>query len=129
MAGFKKDKLNPLDVLNSAFKTEVGHIEFDPSITMRNKQYHISRQQSHDGTMMFTYEMLRKMMEGLVMQGSYCTRDLPNESRTVVGIKYKVGFLRMFTVYGLVDINGRKLPGQRERFRLPVVAEFVYADE
>jgi len=130
MAKFRKERLNPLEVMNLQYGiTRIPHVVFDPSLKRGDAQYCIARQQSHDGTQMFTCWMFDEVLINLINAKSCYAKDMPDKNRKLIWIKYRIGYLSLATVYGRVKLKGGTYPGQSERMRLPVICEYVYEDE
>lgn len=95
-------------------------ITYDPSLV---PQYHIRRGSAHDGTALFSVELIAKAFAPLLRRESYFkpmgdfdpSRELP---------RYTIGPLRVAAVFGTVDIPAGRFPGQRERVSLPVRCEY-----
>ena len=125
---FSKQKHNPLELIKQYWPdADVSHIEFDP--TLKKGKYSIIRQSGGDGTMLFTIQMLQEGLILLVNMQSMFKPDEPEDWSNVKAIKYKVGYMRHATVFGMIYLKcskDHKYPGQRERIRLPVVSELVF---
>lgn len=128
MAGFSRIKLNPLDVVRDQFGVELNHITYDPSLRKADCHYQVIRQCAHDGTMMFTCDLLAETLHNLIKMESYAKKSPPNFSK-LVAIKYTVGPLWLSTVYGQVQLPAGTYPGEIQRTRMRVACEYVYADE
>ena len=121
MSDFRKERLSLEDVMKilEAEWTGDPHITYDPDLV---QQYKIIRQQSHDGTQMFTWQMIRDSMLNLFHMNSYYRpMGLPPED---CYIHYTVGTIRLVTVHGYVDLPAGRYPGQRERIVIPVTCEY-----
>lgn len=127
-AGFTREKLNPVEMAARLGSELPGHIKFDPSLKMNHAQYKIIRQQSHDGTGVFTNQLLMDALLPLVNICSYYKPSPPDPTRTVIAVKYTIGYLWLTTVFGQVDLSAGCYPGLLERVRIPVICEFVYAE-
>lgn len=98
---------------------KLPHITYDKNV---NHQYRIRRQQSHDGTVMFTREMLSKMLYNLAtMQSFYKPLGEPPANCDVI---YTIGEIKIITTFGNVDLPAGNYPGQRERMSIPVKCEY-----
>lgn len=121
MSSFEKERFSLDDIMKilEAKWTGNPHITYDPSLV---PQYRIIRQQSHDGTQIFTLDLIRdSMMHLFTMNSYYKPMGLPPEDCYV---QYTVGTIRLVTVYGTVDIPAGRYPGQRERIIIPVTCEY-----
>lgn len=116
-----RTRWNPIDWLQSR-GVECPHITFDPNVV---PEYRIVRGSRHDGTLVFTYETIARVLAPLVEQHSYFRPTYPADSSRIVSIRYTVGHLRIATVHGKVEIAGGCYPGCRERVTLPVRCEYV----
>ncbi|MBN3978560.1 hypothetical protein [Serratia marcescens] len=129
MSEFKKEKLNPLLVIESQFCIKCEHIAYNKNMRKSDAHYQIIRQCSHDGTMAFTSDLLYETVINLVSKRSYSKRFPPEKSKEVVDIKYTVGPIWLSTVYGEVELPAGKCPGQRQRTRMSVFCEYIYAND
>ena len=129
MIKFKRQKINPIDVIRNQLGVTCDHITYDPNLKKSGCQYQIIRQCSHDGTMVFTCELLADTLINLANMESYAKNFPPADFNKLVAIKYTVGPIWLSTVYGQVKLPAGTYPGQRERTRMCVVCEYVYADE
>lgn len=100
------------------------HIKHDQKV---EKQYEIIMGHSHDGTMIFVQEIIEKALLRLVNMQTHYKPTTPKDWSKVTGINYVIGDIKMATVFGRVAIAGGNFPGQRERLRIPVKCEYVYA--
>jgi hypothetical protein len=100
--------------------TDKPHIIFDPKV---KAQYRIRRQCSHDGTLLFSIDLMQKAFLPLLSKDSFYKRDgflSPEE----FDIKYIIGPIKVINIYGLVDLPCGRVPGQRERVVIPVRCEY-----
>ena len=105
-------------------KRAISHIEFDPNV---KKDYNIIRQQTHDGTFWFTYDMINKAMLALINK---TTRHIRAgiDWKNVDVLKYTIGWIKISSVYyDEVDLRCGKCPGEKERLRIPVKCEYERA--
>nr|DAM52222.1 MAG TPA: hypothetical protein [Caudoviricetes sp.] len=128
MSNFRGEKLNPLEVIKQQIGITCDHITYDPTLRKSKSQYQRIRQCSHDGTMIFTCELLADTLLDLINMRSYAKNFPPEEGKTVVGIKYTVGSLWLSTVWGTVELPAGTYPGQCQRTRMSVVCEYIYAE-
>jgi hypothetical protein len=99
------------------------HITTNPSLTRRNGgQYDIVRTVKHDGTLIFTKELLGKTIENLVNKRSYFKKL---EIENAKDITYEVGLISLATVFGMVDLPVGKYPCERQRARISVKCTIV----
>ncbi len=128
MAGFSRIKLNPVDVVRDRFGVELNHIAYDPSLRKADCHYQVIRQTSHDGTSLFTHELLASALVEIAKMHSYSKKIPPKDWGKVIAIKYTLGPLWLTTVYGRVNLPAGNYPGEKQRVRMSVVCEYVYAD-
>ena len=94
------------------------HIEFSPSA---KPQYHIVRGSTHDGTLLFSRELMLEALEPLISCSSYFKPD--GEPESPHHVRYIVTGIRRVVVTGEVYLpisKTRKYRGQRERIRIGV---------
>ena len=106
----------------------LGHITTDASVGMRNSDFYRCKGSTHDGTLLFTWEIMSRLLAPLVYRESFPVSRPPDWPR-LKEIKYTIGLCRQAVVSGRFDINGTMMWGQRERMRLPVRVEYVYGGE
>lgn len=109
-----------MKILEASFDKGIEpFIKYDPTV---KPQYRIIRQQSHDGTQIFTWEFLMNAMLPLFSRNSYYTPEPPISGHQPV---YTIGKIRLVTVFGRVDVPAGRIWGQRERIVIPVSVEWV----
>lgn len=119
---FDYQKINPVEWLAKRHGFSCGHISFDPNVS---HQYRVIRQSAHDGTLLFTHELIdRCLIDPVVNAGSCFKPDPPREG--VKRIHYTVGWLKLLSVYGTVNLPIGRYPGMRQRAILPVRCEHFY---
>ncbi|WP_139154116.1 hypothetical protein [Enterobacter hormaechei] len=128
MARFSRIKLNPLDVVRGQFGVELNHIAYDSSLRKADCHYQVIRQTSHDGTLLFTHELLASALAEIAKMHSYSKNLPPKHWDKVIAIKYTLGPLWLTTVYGRVNLPAGSYPGEKQRVRMSVVCEYIYAD-
>lgn len=123
---FGKERFTLDDVMQSIGVTFMDGCEpfitYDPTL---KPQYRIIRQQSHDGTQMFTSQMLAQAMEPLLCGTSYYKPEPPEAGMVP---RYTVGKIKLAIAYGRVKLPAGEYPGQRERITIPVRVEWVRQD-
>lgn len=126
--GFARQRFNPVEYIAEMVKRYKADIDvdsfmrFDPSLV---PQYKIVRSQTHDGTMMFTQELLDEAMARLANRVSYYKPMGSPESSG--DVRYVVGWAKFATVFGMVDLKCGRYPGLRERITIPVRCVYVRA--
>lgn len=128
MRNFEKNRFNPIDIIKETWpEADVSHIDFDPSL--KSGEYKIIRQVSHDGTLIFSKDLLIRGVLNVARGGSYLKGKEPDWDR-LVKIRYTVGWARNAVVFGKVRVgeDGHEIFGQKERFSMPVICHYVYGD-
>lgn len=120
MTNWHRMKVNPVEYLAKR-GIVAPHIVFDPSVS---PQYRIVRQSAHDGTMIFTQELIENTLTPLIAKASFYRPNPPTEAQEDAVI-YRVGWLWISTVIGMVDLPCGRRHGERQRTRLPVVCEYM----
>jgi len=128
MSKFKKSKLNPIELINNFWpEASTDHIAYDGNLI--KGEYDMIRECGGDGTMLFTQEMLQKVLIHIVNMDSYFAKSEPKDWSKVKGIYYTVGPVRHVTVFGMIKLNcsnDRKYPGQKDRARMAVKCTYIY---
>lgn len=123
---FLKCTHDPLELIKQFWpEAETDHITYDPN--MKKGDWDIIRWYGHDGTLMFTREMLQEGLINIVNQLSYYKPTEPDWNK-VIGINYVIGPMRHATVFGMVKLRCSKTrlyPGVKERIRIPVKCEYI----
>ena len=100
--------------------TGAPHIVFDPHM---KPQYRIRRGSHHDGTLLFSVELMHEALIPLFDMGSYYKPMGPPSAGMMP--RYTIGRIKRFSVYGLVDLPVGRYPGERERVVIPVRCDYV----
>lgn len=116
MANWERHRINPIEWMKKR-GWQTDHITYDPK--MRKGDYSIIRGSTHDGTLLFTNELLQEALVHLAAKASF-HKPREAEFKAAKDVRYVVGPLRLATVFGTVDIPAGRYPGQRERVRIPV---------
>ena len=116
MKAFERHRINPIDWMR-ARGWPVDHITYDPK--MRKGDYSIIRGSTHDGTLLFTQELIEEALVHLAAKASF-HKPREAEFNAAKDVRYVVGPMRMATVFGRVNLPAGRYPGQRERVRIPV---------
>lgn len=99
------------------------HITVNKKLSRLNEgQFDIVRQFSHDGTLMFTKELLGKAIENLVNKTAYYKGD---NMDGVTDIEYEIGLISLVTVFGVVDLPAGRYLGEKQRVRIPVKCKLI----
>ena len=113
---FRKARHNPIELMLKLYPdASLRHITYDPKL--KKGEYEIIRQGTHDGTLIFTQEILQKSVLNILNETSYYIKTKPDWSR-LKGIVYTIGKIKHCTVYGDVSM--------KERIRFPVICEYIY---
>ncbi len=128
MSDFRRDYHDPMELIKQYWpEADVSHIEYDPEMKAADREYWRIEGCGHDGTMMFTIEMLQKCLLPIVNMTTHFVPTEPSDASKLKAINYKIGKIRHVTVFGMVELRAGRYPGQKERVRLPVVCEYVYS--
>ena len=100
---FEKQKINPVELMNS-WGWEVDHITFNPNIKESDCGFFRHRRATHDGTLIFTQEMLQNLLLPLANKEKYSKKYPPVDWKLVKDIHYQVGFIKLAMVFGEVDL-------------------------
>jgi hypothetical protein len=122
MSKFYREIYNPMDILKKYFKNEPEHIKYNPDL---KGDYEIIRQCQHDGTAIFTIELMGEVLKNLVNKESFY-KPVPPDFEKIKDIKYEVGPLRIATVFGNVELPAGCYPGEKQRARIAVKCEYIY---
>lgn len=97
-------------------------ILFDPGV---DPQYEIRRQATHDGTRLFSVDLMRTAFFPLLAKMSYYIPmgDPPEGMEP----RYTIGRVKRFAVFGLFSVPAGTIYGMRERVVIPVRVKFVPA--
>jgi hypothetical protein len=114
-ASWSKDRFDPLLCLDG-YGINVPWLTFDPGVVKGVTEGAIIRRRQcrHDGTAMFTYEIVHDLLIPLVRRELFDTRDPPANHPDQLQ-HYTLGWLHLSSVYGTVDLPVGRYPGQRER--------------
>jgi len=125
---YKKRYHNPIKLIKTYWpEADIGHIEFDPEMGRADGEYCRIEQCGHDGTAMFTIEMLQRSLLPIVNKATHFKGTEPDWSK-VKDIRYKVGPICHAIIFGYLKLRcseSNKYPGQRERVRYPVKCEYI----
>lgn len=96
------------------------HIVFDPNL---KPQYRIRRASKHDGTTLFSMELMQKALTPLFDLSSYYKPmgEPPPGMRPT----YTIGRIKRFSVYGRVKVPAGEIFGERECVVIPVRCDYV----
>lgn len=107
---------------DKTMKEACGHIHFDKTLTKKEANFQIIRDQTHDGTMALTMCLCEKIL-GIVMNKETCHIDYVNEFKNgnIVDVEYTIGDF-------VLDIEHKE--GKRyEIIYLPVKCHYKYTSD
>lgn len=123
-------KTNPKEWLKARIK-EMNNIDKDfdiPWIKVDSNikpEYNIIRKCSHDGTLMFTANVIAKALKPLFNMTSCYIKTKPNDVSKIKEIRYIVGDLELKSEFGMVDLPIGRYPGQTDTVTIPVKCEYI----
>lgn len=135
----KVSYLNPIEMINNYFQSGIfsfdevdisqlpksiglGHINFDKDVI---PEYHIIRESTHDGTIIFTSQLIAEALEPLIRMESYYKVSAPEDLSTIKGINYTIGEIELKSVYGMKDLKCGRYPGVTNIVSIPVRCEYI----
>ncbi len=115
-----RERLSLDDAMNFAKARWTGepHITYDPDLV---PQYKIRRGSAHDGTMLFSVELMQQAMAPLFRRVSHYKPMGPPPPGMIP--RYTVGRIKRYCVY----VKRGNWWGERERVVIPVRCEYVPA--
>jgi hypothetical protein len=90
-------------------------IKYDPDL---KEQYRIKRVFSHDGTLIFSIELMQETLHPLINRISYYKPD--GEPPPDINLSYVVGPIKRVQVFGKVIVPAGRISGERECIIIPV---------
>ncbi len=125
------ERHNPIKLIKQFWpEANVDHVTSDTE--MHQGDYDIVRGSTHDGTLLFTWENLQKVLLPIANMTTARKGDEPDTTRQLNAINYRVGPLRVARIFGRFKLpcsETHKYPAQKERMRMSVKVEFVYQEE
>jgi len=127
-------KLNPIEAINEMLKRnqpqvkdhegtiKLSNIEFDKDVI---PEYYLIRKSTHDGTMMFTQELLDKTLLCLINRTTCYIPTQPKDASTVKDIKYTIGGITLTYEFGMKDLKCGKCEGVTNTVSIPVRCEYI----
>ena len=120
---FEKNQYTIDEVCKMCGIEKPKHITMNKKLSrINNAQYDIIRQSSHDGTALFTLELLVDAVKGLINKESYFKSD---NIDNVFDIEYEIGLISMVSVFGKVDLPCGNFRGMKQRVRIPVKCKLI----
>lgn len=120
-------KNNCIDIL---MKSETGeNIEFKIKYD-NNAQYEYCTTQisTHDGTLIFQFEAIKELLVRIFTCSTYNKETAPNDyliNQSKYITEYTIGDIVIVSYFGIFDINGRMIPGQRDIVCLPISVKYI----
>jgi uncharacterized alpha/beta hydrolase family protein len=119
-----REYINPIIFLKNLGFELPSHITINEKLSKRNvAQYEIIRQVSHDGTVVFTHNLLKDVLAPLWKKETYYKRD---NIDNVIDIRYEIGLISLATIYGKVKLPCGNVNGEKQRARVPVKTILIY---
>ena len=113
-----RERLNPIDLIRYFWPAaKVDHISFDPNL---KGQYFRGGQLAHDGTLLFTHQILQETLLPFVNKTTHHKSSVPNGVTEIRDIKYTLGWLRLVSTMG-----GKHPHKMRERCRVRAACEYI----
>ena len=127
-------KLDPIQLISNILIQNVpeckgrkdvrlGHIKFDKDIV---PQYHIIDSSTHDGTLMFTMELINKSLLRLINKKTCYIPTKPADELHVKDIKYTIGEIELKSEFGMKDLKCGRYSGQTDIISIPVSCEYIF---
>ena len=117
-----RDIINPMELITKWWpKADISHITYNPNMKSKDREFWRQDSAGHDGTLIFTIEMLYRLLIPLIQCSVYYKRTKPEH---IYNIHYTIGTIRHATVFGMVNLKCGRYPGQTERVRIPVTCEY-----
>lgn len=126
VALWRSDKYDPLEWMARLWPSaDIGHIKFDPS---ERGDYYRTGQGGGDGTFLFFYQDMGKVLAPFVEMSTFWKPSLPSEDLSNVRrIEYTLGWVRVATVYGSIFCRGGfSISGEKYRIRVRAKARIIY---
>jgi len=130
-SNFRRAYIDPLEFISSTWPdADTSHITYLPEMKSSERQFYRMEGCEHDGTLIFTNNMIRKCLVPLLNKTVYykpSAEQLKGKKGNIIGINYKIGRMKHAVVFGEIGwiAPGGVCQGQRERVRIPVISEFV----
>jgi len=130
--------LNPVEMINNYFQSGIfsfgvnpselpknirlDHINFDKDVI---PEYHIIRESTHDGTMIFTSQLIAEALEPLIKMQSYYKLTAPDDLLLIKEINYTIGEIELKSNYEMKDLKCGRHPGVTNVVSIPVRCEYI----
>lgn len=104
---------------------KLQHIKYDPKVN-DDYDYKIIRNSAHDGTFLFTMELMEKAVIPLINRTTYYKLAIPNEKEhDRTRFSYTVGDGVIKREFRDIKIGDGMYPGQDETIEIPVKFHYV----
>jgi hypothetical protein len=101
----------------------VGHITHNKEVN-EDYQYQIIRESTHDGTVIFTMELINDSLSRLIKKESYLKGSITDdELLKLKDVHYTIGDMKLETEYGVKAKFGS---GVRQKVSIPVKVEYIF---
>jgi hypothetical protein len=125
--------LNPEEMINELFKFDgfegkyrLGHIKYDKSLN-KDFDYQIIIELSHDGTVLFTYQVVREALKPLVNRTIYCKKDVSEDIvDSIKDIEYTIGDIKIEKTYGMINSKAGSIRGVTDKVSIPVRCKYEF---
>lgn len=121
----ERQRINPIELITALSgepPDRFDWIKFNPAL---NRQYRIRRQSAHDGTQLFTRELLANCVKPIIEMSTCCALDIPQDWAKIERIEYEVGWIWLLTTFGTIDVPAGRIPGCRQRAVMRVRASLI----
>jgi hypothetical protein len=98
------------------------HIVFDQLV---EKQYEVIRKSTHDGTLIFTKQVLDEALGALIHKKTYHIPSAPADKSTVKDLNYVIGEVELKSEFGMVDLPVGRIFGQTDTVTIPVKCIYI----
>ncbi|MFO1442899.1 hypothetical protein KDN24_06675 [Bacillus sp. Bva_UNVM-123] len=127
----KTNRINPLgrisDILSSSGYGEnlrLGHVTYNENVNS-SYDYQIIRSLEHDGTLLFTQNLIDEVLFPIIKKQSYSKNTITEaQLKTVTDINYTIGDIILESEYG---VKVKHFNGMRDTATLPVRVEYVFS--
>lgn len=101
----------------------VSHIDYDNSIN-DDFQYHIRKEATHDGTVLFTNRLINESLLRLINKETYCKDTISSQELSKLkDIEYTIGDIKLETNKGVKTKFGA---GIKQTVNIPVKVKYIY---
>jgi len=120
---FTKELYNISEVCSIIGVKVPEHIKTNNKLSrIGSGEFDIIRQSSHDGTLIFTIQLLARSVEPLLNKTAFYTEA---NMDGVTDVEYEIGLISLATVFGLVNLPVGNCKGEKQRVRIPVRCNLI----